>query len=171
MKINTLHELYIDQLRDLHSAETQLIAALPKMEEAATCKDLKAGIKLHLGQTKEQLSRLTQIFTWLKENPAGELCDATAGLIKEGEKAMKHVTAGPVRDAALIGAAQRIEHYEMAAYGTVVSFATLLGFEDQASMLQETLNEETKTNSVLGELAKTKTNSDALKEMTTMGAK
>lgn len=138
----TLHELYIEQLRDLYNAEQQLLQALPKMASAATNKELQEGFEDHLEETHEQVQRLDTIFAELNMAPAGKTCQAMAGLVKEGEEAITEHTDPDVRDAALIAAAQRVEHYEMAGYGTVRAFAKQLGFGNQADLLQQTLDEE-----------------------------
>lgn len=138
----TLHDLYIEQLRDLYNAEQQLTQALPKMASAATNKDLKEGFEDHLEETHEQIQRLNTIFSELNMAATGKTCQAMAGLVKEGEEAIKEHTDPDVRDAALIAAAQRVEHYEMAGYGTVRAFAKQLGFGNQADLLQQTLDEE-----------------------------
>lgn len=138
----TLHDLYIEQLRDLYNAEQQLTQALPKMASAATNQALKEGFEEHLEETHEQIQRLNTIFAELNAAPTGKTCQAMAGLVKEGEEAIRDHMDPDVRDAALIAAAQRVEHYEMAGYGTVRAFAKQLGFGNQADMLQQTLDEE-----------------------------
>jgi ferritin-like metal-binding protein YciE len=153
MQKTTLHELYIDELRDLYSAETQLVKALPKMAKAASNPDLKAGFEEHLRQTTEHVSRLEEIFDELGEKPTGKKCVGMEGLIKEGAEAIDEDYSDEVRDAALIGAAQRVEHYEMAAYGTAKAFAELMGHTDQVSLLDQTLQEETETDEKLTELS------------------
>jgi len=164
MKTTDLKELYLDELRDLYSAENQIVDALPKMADAAKTTELKDAIKAHLEQTKGQIQRLQTIFDDLGEKPTGEFCDATAGLLKEGDKVVKTMDSSSVRDAAIIGAAQRVEHYEMAAYGTTRTYAELLGFDDHASLLQATLDEETETNFSLNNLAMEQVNIAALSE-------
>lgn len=153
MQVNTLKDLYIDQLRDLYSAETQLIDALPKMAGAASSSDLKKAFQSHLDETKQQKQRLEQIFSQMGTSPQGETCEAMKGLIKEGEEAIQLNGDPVVRDAALIAAAQRVEHYEMAGYGTVRTFADELGFGDAQSLLQTTLNEEGDANKKLTSIA------------------
>lgn len=149
-----LKELYVDELKDLYSAENQLVKALPKMAKAATSEELRQGIEEHLNQTKEHVQRLETIFEELDENPKGKKCVGMEGLIKEGSEIMGEDFEGPVMDAALIGAAQRIEHYEIAAYGTVQEFAEVLGESEQAALLQQTLDEEKRTDEKLTELAR-----------------
>ncbi|MCB0061359.1 MAG: ferritin-like domain-containing protein [Caldilineaceae bacterium] len=153
MQVNTLKDLYVDQLRDLYSAETQLIDALPKMAGAASSSDLKKAFQSHLDQTKSQKQRLEQIFSEMGTSPQGETCEAMKGLIKEGEEAIQLNGDPIVRDAALIAAAQRVEHYEMAGYGTVRTFADELGFSDAKTLLQITLNEEGDANKKLTSIA------------------
>jgi ferritin-like metal-binding protein YciE len=149
-----LKELYIDELKDLYSAENQLVKALPKMAKAASSDELRQGFEEHLEQTKEHVARLEQIFETLDESPKGKKCMGMEGLIKEGAEAIGEDFEDAVMDSALIGAAQRVEHYEIAAYGTTHEFATLLGETEHASLLEETLNEEKETDEKLTELAK-----------------
>jgi ferritin-like metal-binding protein YciE len=142
MQKNSLRELYIDELRDLYSAENQLIKALPKMAKASTNDQLREAFEEHLEQTKEHASRLEQIFEQLEEKGSGKKCLGIEGLIKEGAETMDEDYSEEIMDAAIIGAAQRVEHYEVAAYGTVKSLATLLGENDHVSLLEQTLEEE-----------------------------
>jgi ferritin-like metal-binding protein YciE len=153
MEKTSLHELYIDELRDLYSAETQLVKALPKMAKASANSELRAGFEEHLRQTTEHVSRLEQIFEELDEKPTGKKCVGMEGLIKEGAEAIDEDYSDEVRDAALIGAAQRVEHYEIAAYGTAKAFAELMGHTEQVSLLDQTLQEETETDEKLTELS------------------
>ena len=154
MSSNGLKKLYVDELKDLYSAENQMVKALPKLAKAATSDDLRAGFEEHLEQTKEHVQRLEQIFTSLDESPKGKKCAGMQGLVAEGGEVMKEDFEGAVMDAALIGAAQRVEHYEIAAYGTVLEFAELLGESDHVSLLKQTLEEEKATDEKLTELAK-----------------
>jgi len=149
-----LKELYIDELKDLYSAENQLVKALPKMAKASTSKELRNGFEEHLEQTKTHVQRLEQIFESLDESPKGKKCVGMEGLIKEGAETMDEDFEGAVMDAGLIGAAQRVEHYEIAAYGTAREFAQILGESEHVSLLEETLEEEKETDSKLTELAK-----------------
>ncbi len=158
-----LKELYIDELKDLYNAETQLVKALPKMAKAASSDELRQGFEDHLEQTKEHVERLQKIFESLDESPKGKKCAGMEGLVEEGSEVMDEDYEGAVMDAALIGAAQRVEHYEIAAYGTVAEFAEILGESEQASLLNETLEEEKETDSKLTELAK-QINSEAFEE-------
>src|ERR1700678_4769936 len=134
MKFLTLHDLYLEQLKDLHSAETQLITALPKMANAASTPKLKSAFTAHLTETKEQLVRLNKISTKLGKPFTGHTCAAMKGLIKEGSEWMAEDAAPEVMDAGLIAAAQRVEHYEMAGYGTVHNFSELLGEKEAAGL-------------------------------------
>ena len=153
MANNGLRELYLDELRDLHSAENQLLKALPKLAKASSSDELREGFEEHLEQTKGHVERLEQIFEALGENPKGKKCAGMEGLIKEGGEIMDEDFEGAVMDAALIGAAQRVEHYEIAAYGTVIAFAEQLGESEQVSLLKETLEEEKETDEKLTTLA------------------
>ena len=147
-----LKELYIDELKDLYSAENQLVKALPKMAKAATSPDLRAGFEEHLEQTKGHVQRLETIFEQLGQSPKGKKCKGMEGLIEEGSEAIEEYE-GELLDAALIGAAQRVEHYEMAGYGTVSAFAEELGESEHVTLLNETLEEEKETDEKLSGLA------------------
>lgn len=149
-----LKELYIDELKDLYNAENQLLKALPKMAKAASSDELKQGFEEHLDQTRGHVQRLERIFKSLGENPKGKKCAGMEGLVKEGSEVMDEDFEGALMDAALIGAAQRVEHYEIAAYGTVSEFAKILGETDHVSLLEQTLEEEKETDEKLTELAK-----------------
>jgi ferritin-like metal-binding protein YciE len=152
MADETLKDLYIDELKDLYSAENQLVKALPKMAKAATSPDLRAGFEEHLDQTKNHVQRLETIFQQLGESPKGKKCKGMEGLIGEGSEAIEEYE-GNLLDAALIGAAQRVEHYEMAGYGTVSAFAEELGESEHVTLLNETLEEEKETDERLSGLA------------------
>jgi len=152
VKTNSLHELYVEQLQDLYDAEQQLIKALPKMAQAAASDDLRSGFEEHLQQTKQHAERLEEILERLGEDTRGEKCKGMEGLIKEGSEVIKEDMAEPVKDAALIAAAQRVEHYEIAGYGTVRTFASMID-EEAVPMLEETLSEEKETDAKLTELA------------------
>jgi ferritin-like metal-binding protein YciE len=153
MTNDALKELYIDELKDLYSAENQLLKALPKMAKAATSEELSSAFTEHLEQTKGQVQRLEQIFEMLEENPKGKKCVGMEGLVKEGAEMMGEDFEDEVMDAGLIGAAQRVEHYEIAAYGTARAFAELLGESEHASLLAETLEEEKETDQKLTQLS------------------
>ena len=148
-KINTLHDVYVEQLKDLYSAETQLIKALPKMAKAATAQDLAQGFEEHLEQTKGHAARLEEIFKGLDEKPTGKKCKAMEGLIKEGAETIEENASPAAKDALLIAAAQRVEHYEIAGYGTVKTYANLLGETEAARLLEQTLQEEVETDEKL----------------------
>jgi ferritin-like metal-binding protein YciE len=148
-----LRDLYIDELRDIYSAETQLVKALPKMAKAATSDVLRSGFEEHLEQTRGHVSRLEQIFEDLDEKPSGKKCAGMEGLVKEGGEMIKNEFEEDVKDAGLIGAAQRVEHYEIAAYGTVRAFAELLGDRNAVDLLSQTLEEEKETDKKLTQLA------------------
>jgi ferritin-like metal-binding protein YciE len=154
-KINSLRGLLIDELRDLYDAENQLLKALPKMAEAATNVDLKQGFNFHLAQTRGHVDRLESAFRQLAESPKGKTCLAMKGLIAESDEAIKAKEPETVRDAHLIGAAQRVEHYEMAGYGTARAFAKTIGETGIADLLQATLDEEGDTDKKLTLLAET----------------
>lgn len=151
--IKSMNDLYVESLRDLYSAETQITKALPKMAKAANSENLKNGFTEHLAQTNGQIDRLKKIFEGLGEKPTGHHCVAMEGLLEEGSELIETVKEPEVLDAGLIGAAQKVEHYEMAGYGTARNFARLLGFEDHAELLQETLDEEGETDQKLTDLA------------------
>jgi ferritin-like metal-binding protein YciE len=163
MQLNNLQDLYIEQLRDLYSAESQLVDALPKMAKAIQHDELRQGFEHHLEQTKQHKQRLEQVFQSLGEKPSGEHCKAMEGLIKEGEELLRMKGDESVRDAALIAAAQRVEHYEIAGYGTVATYAEMLGRDDDKKTLGQTLDEEKETDEKLTKLAKKVVNPDALK--------
>lgn len=149
-----LRELYIDELKDLYSAEKQLVKALPKLAKAASSDELRSGFEEHLEQTKGHAQRLEQIFEMLGEKPTGKKCKGMEGLVEEGSELTGEDYEGALLDAALIGAAQRVEHYEIAAYGTAVAFAELLEESEHVSLLNETLEEEKETDEKLTELSK-----------------
>jgi ferritin-like metal-binding protein YciE len=148
-----LRELYIEELKDLYNAENQLVKALPKMAKAASSDELRQGFEEHLEQTKGHVQRLEKIFQALGESPKGKKCKAMEGLVEEGSEVMEEDFEGALMDAAIIGAAQRVEHYEIAAYGTVCAFAEELGEAEQNSLLNETLQEEKETDEKLTQLA------------------
>jgi ferritin-like metal-binding protein YciE len=164
MKLNSLHKLYLEELRDLYSAENQLVKALPKMAKGASSDELREAFESHLEQTKEHVERLTEIFDRLEEKPTGKTCKAMKGLIEEGSEMLEQEGDESVIDAGLIAAAQRVEHYEIAGYGTVRTFANLLGEDEAAELLQQTLDEEGETDKQLSELAEGIVNEKALTE-------
>jgi ferritin-like metal-binding protein YciE len=170
MKLDTLQKLYTDELRDLYSAETQLLKALPKMAKGASSEELKNAFEKHLKQTKTHVERLEKIFDGLGEKPKGKTCKAMKGLIEEGSEILEKDGDESVLDAGIIVAAQKVEHYEIAGYGSVRTFAHLLGQNDAAELLQSTLDEESETDEILNKLAETVVNPEALMEAELTGA-
>ena len=165
-KITNKEELLIDELRDLYNAETQLIKALPKMAEAASNDELREAFESHLTETKGHAERLIEAFKLLGESEKGKTCQAMKGLVEEGGEAIKTDAPPAVRDADLIGAAQRVEHYEIAAYGCARAFALKLGHTDVAKLLEANLKEEGAANKKLIEIAQT-VNDDAFSVVVT----
>jgi ferritin-like metal-binding protein YciE len=163
MKLNSLHDLYLAELKDLYDGEERITKALPKMAEAANSAELRSAFEQHLEQTRIHLQRLERIFQMMDETPKGHKCKGLVGIIDEGEEMIDEGEDAPaaVSDAALIGAAQRVEHYEIAAYGTVRTFARRLGYEDHAQILNETLQEEGETDKKLTSLAESYINEEA----------
>jgi ferritin-like metal-binding protein YciE len=161
MSMDSLHALYLDELKDLYNAENQLLKALPRMAKKATAPELKAAFTEHLEVTRGQVGRLEQIFADLGASPKGKKCKAMEGLIEEGKEVLAEDGDPSVIDAALIACAQRVEHYEMAGYGCVRTFAKLLGYADAETLLQATLDEEGATDKKLTELAETVINVEA----------
>ncbi len=163
MKLNSLQDLYISELKDLYDAENRIIKALPKMAEAANSPELRSAFEQHLEQTRTHAERLEQIFQRMDESPKGEKCKGLVGIIDEGEDVMDDVEDAPpaVCDAALIAAAQRVEHYEIAASGTVRTFAQRLNRQDDAALLNQTLQEEGDTDKRLTSLAESYINEEA----------
>ena len=149
MEMETLRDLFVEQLKDLYSAENQIIKALPKMIKTASSEELKAAFQEHLEQTKGQVERLDQIFEELEESPRGKKCKGMEGLLAEGKELMEEDAEPDVMDAGLIAAAQHVEHYEIAGYGCVRTYAQLLGLENAEKLLQETLDEEKETDQLL----------------------
>jgi ferritin-like metal-binding protein YciE len=149
----TLRELYVEELRNLFDAENRLVKALPKMAEAADSADLRNGFEEHLEQTKTHVDRLREIFESMGERATGKKCVGMVGLIQEGDELLEEDFANGVKDAALISAAQRVEHYEIAAYGCVKSWAVLLGESTAQELLEQTLEEEKETDEKLTELS------------------
>ena len=153
MKLETLKDLYIHELKDLYSAEKQIIKALPKMAKAATSEELAAGFKQHLEETKEQAVRLEQILKSHGQTTRGPKCKGMEGVLAEGAEMIEEEADDEVRDAGLIAAAQRVEHYEIAGYGCARTYAELIGDKEGAKLLQQTLNEEADTDKKLTSLA------------------
>jgi len=158
-----LKELYIEELKDLYNAENQLVKALPKLAKAADSDELREGFEEHLEQTKGHVQRLEQIFEMLGESPKGKKCVGMEGLVEEGQEMIDEDFEGSVKDAGLIGAAQRVEHYEIAGYGTVKALAQTLGENEHVELLEQTLQEEKETDEKLTELAE-QINSQATSE-------
>jgi ferritin-like metal-binding protein YciE len=161
MQMESLQDLLVDQLKDLYNAENQLIKALPKMAKAATNAQLQQAFTTHLEETKEHVDRLEQVFEALGENAKGKTCKAMKGLIEEGKEIMEEDAEPEVLDAGLIAAAQRIEHYEIAGYGCVRTYAEMLGNDQAAKLLQKTLDEEGLTDKKLTDLAESVINLEA----------
>ncbi len=153
MKLENLQQLFLKELRDLYDAENQITEALPKMIEAAHYGQLKSALQEHLNVTKQQVSRLDEIFRQLNEKPTGETCKGMKGVIKEGDEIASQGGDPSTIDAGIISAAQRVEHYEIAAYGTVRTYAQLLGRTQIAQLLQQTLNEEKEADEKLNQIA------------------
>jgi ferritin-like metal-binding protein YciE len=161
MKLKTLRDLYIHELKDIYSAEKQITKALPKMAKAAKNEELAAGFEEHLAQTEKQIERLDEIFEALGVSSRGEKCKGMEGLLEEGSKMMEEDASPEVLDAALIAAAQKVEHYEISGYGTLRTYAEMLGEDDAAALLQETLDEEIENDEKLTELAESSINVEA----------
>lgn len=157
-----LKELFIDELKDIIYAERALLKALPKMANNSSSTKLKRAIQKHVDVTEMQVERLKQVFDILGESDRGKKCDAMEGLIKEGDSILEETEPGPVRDAAIISASQKIEHYEIASYGTLIAFAKTLGEDKIASLLEETLNEEKDADVTLTKAAYNDINFDAV---------
>lgn len=164
MQMESLRELYIDELKDLYSAEKQLVKALPKMARNATNEQLKRAFETHLAETETHVERLEEIFETLEASPRGKKCIGMEGLIEEGNELIEEDAEEDVLDAGLISKAQHVEHYEIAGYGTVRTYAQLLGEEEHARLLQQTLDEEARTDKLLSQLAESGINIEALSE-------
>ena len=159
--MESLKELYVDELKDLYSAEKQLVKALPKMAKNATNPELQEAFTKHLEETEGHVERLEQIFEMLGERAGGKKCKGMEGLIEEAKELLEEDAAEEVLDAGLISKAQHVEHYEIAGYGTVRTYAQQLGLDDQAELLQQTLDEESSANELLTQIAETSVNLDA----------
>jgi ferritin-like metal-binding protein YciE len=170
MKLDTLQKLYVDELRDLYNAENQLLKALPKMTKAASSGELKNAFEKHLEQTERHVERLEEIFRGLGQNPKGKTCHGMKGLVEEGSEILKEEGDASVLDAGIIVAAQKVEHYEIAGYGSVRTFAELLGQNKAAELLQTTLDEESEANELFNGLAESIVNPEALMESELTGA-
>jgi ferritin-like metal-binding protein YciE len=170
MKLDTLKTLYTNELRDLYNAEQQLVKALPKMAKAASSEELQDAFEKHLEQTKTHVERLEEVFEEIGEEAKGKTCQAMKGLIEEGSEILKKDGEESVIDAGIIVAAQKVEHYEIASYGSVRTFAQLLGKDRSADLLQTTLDEESEANELLNKLAEDIVNPEALMESEMAGA-
>lgn len=162
MSVDTVEKLFVNELKDLYSAENQITKALPKMAKAASSSELRTAFETHLKETQGQIQRLDRIFEILSKAASGKTCKAMKGLLEEGAEVLEETTEGEVRDAAMISAAQRVEHYEIAGYGSVRAYADLLGQSEIAKLLQQTLDEEGETDKKLTQISK-KVNSHAQK--------
>jgi ferritin-like metal-binding protein YciE len=160
----TLQEKLVDEIRDLYHAEKQLVKALPKMAKNATHEDLREAFETHLEETREQVTRLEEVFQALGEKPRAKPCHGMMGIIEEGSEMMQEEEAGAVLDAALIAAAQRVEHYEIGAYGTCAAWARLLGLDEVVTLLDQTLEEEKAADKKLTVLAEQEVNLNAANE-------
>jgi ferritin-like metal-binding protein YciE len=161
MDLNTLKDLFVDELKDLYSAETQIVKALPKMAEAASTPQLKQAFEQHLQQTQGHVQRLEQIFSKMGENGKGKVCKGMQGLLAEGDERISEKGEPSVKDAGLIADAQRVEHYEIAAYGSARTYAERLGEREAASLLEQTLNEEKQADEKLTQVAEGLVNQQA----------
>jgi len=162
MPVESLHDLFVEELRDMYDAEKRLLRALPKMAKAASDGDLQDAFRSHLKETERQVGRLEQVFKTVSEKPRGKKCDGIMGIVEEGNKAIEELEEGPVLDAALIAGGQKVEHYEIASYGTLAYFAELLGNDRAKELLGQTLDEEKAADEKLNEIAKSDVNRRAL---------
>jgi len=153
MALESLQDLFLDQLKDIYDAEQRITKALPKMAKEATSEELSSAFEEHLSQTEEHVARLERVFRMVGESPSKKTCKAMVGLLQEGEEIMKEDASESVMDAGLIAAAQKVEHYEMATYGCLRDWAQLLGLSEAVEVLQQTLDEEGETDKVLTEIA------------------
>lgn len=163
-KHNSLHELYIAELKDAYSAENQIAKALPKLIEAVSNKDVKKGLQDHLEQTKNQAEKVAQICSHHNEKPTGEHCDGMEGLLKEGSKMLEEFESGPVLDAAIISASQKVEHYEIATYGTLRVFAETMGHSEDVKIISEIFDQEIAADKKLSKIAEKSVNECAMEE-------
>jgi len=162
-EVHSLHDVFVHELRDMYNAEQQITKALPKLIKAAESDDLRDAFETHLGETEHQIERLEQAFELLDEKPKGVPCEGMSGILAEGSTVLKDGEAGPVLDAALIGAAQRVEHYETAVYGTLISWAKLMGHDEIVDLLESNLEEEKNADQKLSKLAEGGINQAALR--------
>jgi len=162
MKIENMQDLLLDQIKDLYDAEQRLVKALPDMAEAANSPELRQAFETHLQETMGHVNRLERVFSSLGEVAKAQTCPAMKGLIDEGKEIVSHIEESPLRDAGIIAAANRVEHYEMAAYGSARKFAQTLGLENVAALLEETLEEEKQADAILTRLAERSINERAM---------
>jgi ferritin-like metal-binding protein YciE len=163
MKIETMEDLFLEQIQDLYDAEKRLVKALPKMADATTSQSLRQAIESHLLETEGHVGRLERIFGTMGQEPKAKTCDAMKGLISEGDDVISDIDESPLRDAAIIASANRVEHYEIAAYGSARTFAEILGLNDAATLLDQTLQEEKMADQKLTQLAESMVNEEALR--------
>jgi ferritin-like metal-binding protein YciE len=163
MKIESMEDLFLEQVEDLYDAEKRLVKALPKMAEASTSQSLRQAFQSHLMETEGHVSRLENVFRILRKDPKAKTCDAMKGLVSEGEDVISDIDESPLRDAGLIAAANRVEHYEIAAYGSARTFAETLGLREAATLLEQTLQEEKKADQKLTQLAESMVNEEAFR--------
>lgn len=164
MAEKTLDNLFFDTLRDMYYAERHILDTLPKLEEAAVSDELKAAFATHLTETKGQVDRLEKVFAMLDRKPTSKRCDAIDGILKEGDEHLSDYSGSPAADAALIASAQAVEHYEITRYGTLRRWAKMLGLNDGADLLSQTLDEESRTDELLSRIADTEANAQAKSE-------
>ena len=162
--MKNLETLFLAELADIYDAEKRIAKALPKLAKAATCNHLKAAFESHLEETKGHVAKLEEVFACFDRKPKGSTCEATVGLLKEGDEIAEEFKGSPAINAALIAAAQKVEHYEMASYGCLHEWAEMLGTKKAGSLLKEILNEEKAANKSLNELAHSKNNAEAMSE-------
>src|SRR5688572_10843292 len=162
MAAHTLHELFVEELRDMYDAEKRIIKALPKIAKRAQSDELRSALTEHLRQTEKQATRLEQVFRTIGETPKGKKCDGMIGILEEGNTVMEELEEGPVLDAALIAGCQKVEHYEIASYGTLAYFAELMGHERAKELLGATLDEEKAADEKLNTIATSEVNREAL---------
>src|SRR5688572_764176 len=165
MAAKSLNELFLEELKDMYDGEKRLTRALPKMAKAASSAELRTALTTHLGETEKQIRRLEQVFRILGKRPTGKACDGIMGIVEEGNKAMQELEEGPILDAALIGGAQKVEHYEIASDGTLAYFADIMGQKQAKDLLGETLDEEKAADAKLSSIAKSGVNRQALRNV------
>ena len=163
MDLDSMKKLFVHELKDLHDAETQILKTLPKMADKASHAELRSAFQEHHRQTEDHVRRLEQIFDELGEKPGGVKCKGIRGIISEGDEVLKDKSDEEVRDAAMIASAQRVEHYEIAAYGSARNYARMLGNDRASSLLQQTLDEEGETDRKLSTIAESRVNPDAMR--------